>query len=161
MLSSVASLIVTPTIFLSTTLTLPMFLTSSHLSLNGNSRARLRLILPAPGESFGRTTPSSPRSLQVLRTTWRLTHLTTGQMSPCLQGRKDLPLIWTLRRLIPHSPFHYGASKFRRYALLFTLLNHDPQGIASNDLVSLGLPSFSCLQRPFVLFLLCSPALAI
>ena len=74
MLSSVAYSIVTLTISLSTMLTLPMFPTFSHLSLNGNSLARLRLILPARGESFGLITQLSlPSPLAVGLTTTAIT----------------------------------------------------------------------------------------
>ena len=62
-----------------------------------------------------------------LRTTWWLTHLThpcplAVWMSPCLQGRTDLPLTWMLRRLLSSSLL---PSKSRRYVLLCTLPNRD------------------------------------
>ena len=66
MLSSVAYLIVIPKIFLSIMLPPPMSPTFSHLSLNGNSLARLGIILPALGESFGLITQLSlPSPLEV------------------------------------------------------------------------------------------------
>ena len=69
MLSSVASLIVIPTIFPSIMLPPPMSPTCSHLSLNGNSLERLRIILPALGESFGLITQLSlPSPLEVRST---------------------------------------------------------------------------------------------
>ena len=61
----------------------------------------------------------------------------------------------------PAEPLPLGGPKFRRCALLFTLLNPELPGIASKDLVSLGLLSFNCSQRPSALFLPCSPALGI
>ena len=66
MLSSAAYLIVIPTIFLSIMLTPPMSPTFSHLSLNGNSLAKLGIIPPALGESFGLITQLSlPSPLEV------------------------------------------------------------------------------------------------
>ena len=82
-------------------------------------------------------------------------------MSPCPLGRTSLPLTWKWRRLILTRLYLLGALKSRRYALPFTLLNHDPPRRKSKGLASLGRPSFRYLLKPFVLFLLCFLALAI
>ena len=99
MLSSVASLIVIPTIFPSITLPPPMSPTCSHLSLNGNSLERLGIILPALGESFGLITQLSlPSPLEVRST---LTVITSQSLKISLnmfkrRSLKNLTLIGTV-----------------------------------------------------------------
>ena len=98
MLSSVASLIVIPTIFPSIMLPPPMSPTCSHLSLNGNSLERLGIILPALGESFGLITQLSlPSPLEVRST---LTVITSQSLKIFLnmfkrRSLKNLTLIGT------------------------------------------------------------------
>ena len=94
--SSVASLIATPSDCLSTTLTRPMFLTFSHPSLSGNSLTRTGRTLPAPGGSFGRTTPSSlhsPPSVSATTTVITLQSWKTSRSTFKMSSLKSLTKI--------------------------------------------------------------------
>ena len=96
--SSVASLIVIPTIFLSIMLPPPMSPTFSHLSLNGNSLAKLGIIRPALGESSGLITQLSPPSPLEVRSTIIVTTSQSSKISLNMFKRrslKSLTLIWT------------------------------------------------------------------
>ena len=94
--SSVASLIATPSDCLSTTLTRQMFLTFSHPSLSGNSLTRTGRTLPAPGGSFGRTTPSSlhsPPSVSATTTVITLQSWKTSRSTFKMSSLKSLTTI--------------------------------------------------------------------
>ena len=88
--SSVASLIVIPTIFLSIMPPPPMSPTFLHLSLNGNSLAKLGIIRPALGESSGLITQLSPPSPLEVKSTIIVTTLQSSKISLNMFKRRSL-----------------------------------------------------------------------
>ena len=93
MLSSVAYLIVIPTIFLSIMLPPPMSPTFSHLSLNGNLLAKLGIIRPALGESFGLITQLSLPSPLEVRSTIIVTTSQSLKISLNMFKRRSLTIL--------------------------------------------------------------------
>ena len=127
MLSSVAYLIATSTVFLSITLTQPTFPISSHLSLSENSLAKLGLTLPAPGGSFGRTTPSSPHSLPLVSATPTVTTLQSWKTS------RNTFKMSSLKSLTPIGI----SSSFTKPCLLQSFIAPKPS-VGSSPITSIG-----------------------